>query len=87
MKNSFGLDNMAKKNHYVLLNKNGNMITTDHKLPIYWNKEVALKDKEIFGADKMVSIKMDGLKNLLTPSATALYLKENSKKVKLKLKK
>lgn len=53
---------MAKTNYYILLNKNGNMITTDHKLPIYWNKSVALKDKEKFGADKIISIRIDYLK-------------------------
>ncbi|MBK7362882.1 MAG: hypothetical protein IPJ01_11340 [Micavibrio sp.] len=78
---------MAKTNYYILLNKNGNMITIDHKLPIYWNKSVALKDKEKFGADKIISIRIDYLKNLLNPSATSEYLKNNAKKIINKRKK
>ena len=72
---------MAKKNCFILVNKNGNMITTDHKLPIYWNKSVALNDKEKFGADKLISVRIDYLKNLLKQSATSEYLKNNAKKI------
>ena len=41
---------MAKTLYYTLVNKNGNMITTDHKLPIYWIKKVAERYAEIFKA-------------------------------------
>jgi len=72
------------KNCFIIVNKNGNMITTDHKLPIYWNKSVALKDKEKFGADKVISVRIDYLKNLLKQSATSQYLKNNAKNINLK---
>jgi hypothetical protein len=75
---------MAMANYYILLNKNGNLITTDYKLPIYWSKEVALRDKEKYKAYKIVSIKRRGLRNLFEPSATAEYLENNVKNLKLK---
>lgn len=78
---------MAKKNCFILVNKNGNMITTDHKLPIYWNKKVALTEKERFKAHDVISIDISSIKNLFKKSATEEYLNSNAKKVKNKIKK
>ena len=41
---------MAKTYYYILVNKNGNPINTDHKLPIYWNYEIAFDDARRFKA-------------------------------------
>ena len=41
----------SKKPYYMLVNKNGNPITTDSKLPIFWLKKIARKEAVKFKAD------------------------------------
>lgn len=41
----------SKKPYYMLVNKNGNPITTDSKLPIFWLKNIAKKEAVKFKAD------------------------------------
>lgn len=41
----------SKKPYYMLVNKNGNPITTDSKLPIFWLKKIAKKEAVKFNAD------------------------------------
>lgn len=41
----------SKKPYYMLVNKNGNPITTDSKLPIFWLKKIAKKEAVKFKAD------------------------------------
>jgi len=55
---------MAKTNYYILVTQMGNPITTDYKLPIYWNYEIALEDAEKFGAEIKV-IKISDLKSII----------------------
>ena len=38
-----------KAYYYILVTKNGNPATHDYKLPIYWNKNVAIEDGIKFG--------------------------------------
>ena len=58
---------MARTYFYAIVSKNGNLVTTDHKLPIYWLKQVAIRDKiELCGdSDKIVRIKITDIQNLL----------------------
>ena len=55
---------MAKTYYYVLLTNKGQMITTDHKLPFYWNREVARKDAIRFNGN-VRQIKISDVKELL----------------------
>jgi hypothetical protein len=65
---------MAKTYYYVLVTKDDNPITTDHKLPIYWNKEVAEKDAKLFNA-KMKRIRISDLLDMIKhPSEKGLTL-------------
>lgn len=41
----------SKKPYYMLVNKNGNPITTDSKLPIFWLKKIARKEAVKFNTD------------------------------------
>ncbi len=59
---------MASINYYVLLNKNGNMITTDSKLPIYLSKECADRDFGKFAAHEVRPIKIDVLRRVIKDS-------------------
>ena len=54
-----------KTYYYALVNKNGNLVTTDHKLPIYWNKEVAIKEGINFGVYSIRKINITELKTIL----------------------
>lgn len=49
---------------YVLVNKNGNMITTDSKLPLYWNRYVAKDESKKFKAE-IRELNINDLKGLL----------------------
>lgn len=49
--------NSSKKEYYMLVNKNGNPITTDYKLPIYWLKGKANMDAKKFKAN-IVKVKI-----------------------------
>lgn len=51
-----------KTYYYALVNENGNLITTDSKLPIYWNKEVAIKAGINFKAYSIKKINIADLK-------------------------
>ncbi len=57
-----------KTYYYVLVNKNGNFITTDHKLPIYWNKEVAISEGVEFEAYSIKKIRISELKKITLPN-------------------
>lgn len=56
-----------KKNYYAIVNKNGNLVTTDYKLPIYWNKQVAIQEriKRCGESDRIKKIKIDDIKKLI----------------------
>ena len=58
---------MAKTYYYAIVNKNGNLVITDHKLPIYWNKNVVIRDRiELCGdSDKIVKIKIEDINKIL----------------------
>lgn len=60
------------KYFYVVVNKeNGKMILEDHKLPIYYNKKVALDTVKKWGSDKYCAHPIDVLqleKFILLPS-------------------
>jgi hypothetical protein len=58
---------MAKTYYYAIVNKNGNLVTTDHKLPFYWNKNVVIQDRiKLCGdSDRIVPIKIEDIKKLL----------------------
>ena len=59
-----------KTNYYAIVNKNGNFITVDGRLPIFWNKEPAIRfQNRFFGypkEGKVVPIKINELKKILT---------------------
>ena len=57
---------MAKTYYYAIVNKNGNLVTLEGNLPIYWNKEVAIREKiERCGdSDEIVRINITDLGNL-----------------------
>jgi len=55
---------MAKKYYYALVTKKGSFITTDHKLPIYWRKDVAEKDAILFGA-KLARLSIEFLNSII----------------------
>jgi hypothetical protein len=55
---------MVQIYYYVLVTEKGNPITTDHKLPIYWNKKVAEEDAELFGA-YLKRIRISDLMNII----------------------
>jgi hypothetical protein len=56
---------MAKTYYWILLNKKGNPITTDHKLPFYWNFKVAQKDAYIFKAYEIKRINIEDLQSFI----------------------
>ena len=41
---------VMKTYYYALVNKNGNLITTDCKVPIYWNEKIAIQEAIKFEA-------------------------------------
>ena len=53
--------------YYAIVNGNGNLITTDCKLPIYWNKEIAIMEKQKFLPDsgEIITLRIDDIKILL----------------------
>lgn len=54
---------MAQKNYYILLDKKGDMIITDCKLPFYWDKTVA--QSEAFHYDAILKpVKIEEIKRL-----------------------
>lgn len=59
------LNIMAQTYFYILLNKNGNMIHTDEKLPIYWNKQVAIKQQKLFNAYEIRKLSITELLKLI----------------------
>ena len=58
---------MAKTYYYAIVNKNGNLVTTDHKLPFYWNKEVVIRDRiQLCGdSERIVRVKIEDIIKLL----------------------
>ena len=64
---------MAKTYYYAIVNKNNNLVTLEGNLPIYWNKEVAIRERiERCGAsDKVVRIKISELTKLFEPNKLA----------------
>ena len=58
---------MAKTYYYAIVNKNGNLVTLEGNLPVYWNKEVAIRERiERCGdSDEVVRIRIANLANLL----------------------
>ena len=44
------------------------MIHTDHKLPIYWNKKVAMMDKEKFNAFSCKEIEVKDVRKMINLS-------------------
>jgi len=57
---------MAKTYYYAIVNKNNNLVTLEGNLPIYWNKEIAIKERiERCGdSDEVIRIKISELRNL-----------------------
>lgn len=55
---------MAKVYYYILVTKNGNPVVTDYKLPIYWNKQVAITERIKLCSDS-VQIKKIRISDLL----------------------
>ena len=57
---------MAKTYYYAIVNKNGNLVTLEGNLPVYWNKNVAIRERiERCGdSDEIVRIKITDLANL-----------------------
>ena len=53
--------------YYVIVNKNGNPVTLEASLPIYWNKQVAIREKieRCKDSDRIVSIKISELQKLI----------------------
>jgi hypothetical protein len=64
---------MAKEYYYAIVNKNGNLVTLEGNLPIYWNKPVAIREKiERCGdSDTVVRIRIADLAKLFTPNKLA----------------
>ena len=56
---------MSKIYYYVLLNRNGNLITTGSHLPIYLNKEVAEKLKISFRAYEIKRINIEEFRTFI----------------------
>lgn len=56
---------MAQTYFYILLNKNGNMIHTDEKLPIYWNKQVAINQQKLFDAYEIRKLSISDILELI----------------------
>ncbi len=57
-----------KVNYYAVVNKRGNLITVDGRLPIFWNKEPAIRFRNRFSVNpecKVISVKIDELKELI----------------------
>ena len=58
-----------KRNYYAVVNKNGNLITIDGRLPIFWNKEPAIRFRDMFPTDpsscQVIPIKINELKELI----------------------
>jgi len=55
---------MAQIYCYALVNQNNNLIITDSKLPIYWNRSVAKDKARDFKCD-IVRIEMKDIKVLI----------------------
>ena len=57
---------MAKTYYYAIVNKNGNLVTLEGNLPVYWNKNVAIRERiERCGdSDEIVRIKITDLAKL-----------------------
>jgi hypothetical protein len=64
---------MAKTYYYTIVNKNNNLVTLEGNLPIYWNKEVAIREriKRCGASDEVVRIKISELVQLFTPNKLA----------------
>lgn len=69
---------MAQTYFYILLNKNGNMIHTDEKLPIYWNKQVAIKQKELFNAYEIRKLSIADILELIKKHKPKKYFNLNN---------
>lgn len=54
-----------KTNVYVLVSDKDNLILTDFKLPLYWNRNIANKDALIFDA-KVKKLKLSELKRVMS---------------------
>jgi hypothetical protein len=64
---------MAKTYYYAIVNKNNNLVTLEGNLPIYWNKEVAIRERiERCGAsDEVIRIKIADLAKLFESNKLA----------------
>jgi len=51
--------------YYALVNKNGNFLITGRKLPIYWNRKIAIKEGIKFKAYSIRKIDIAELKTIL----------------------
>jgi hypothetical protein len=64
---------MAKTYYYAIVNRNGNLVTLEGNLPIYWNKGVAIRERIVRcgDSDSIVRIKITDLARLLEPNKLA----------------
>jgi hypothetical protein len=64
---------MEKTYYYAIVNKNGKLVTLEGNLPIYWNKEVAIRERiERCGdSDEVVRIRISELVKLFEPNKLA----------------
>lgn len=56
-----------KVNYYAVVKKNGNLVLVDGRLPIFWNKEPAIRFMNRFclSEGKVIPIKINELKELI----------------------
>ena len=61
---------MAKTYYYAIVNKNGNLVILEGNLPIYWNKQVAIRERiqRCGDSDTVVRIRISQLQELFTPN-------------------
>jgi hypothetical protein len=64
---------MAKTYYYAIVNKNGNLVTLDGRLPFYWNKNFVVRERiqRCGDSDRIVRIKITDLAKLLEPNKLA----------------
>ena len=58
---------MAKTYHYAIVNRNGNLVTLEGNLPIYWNKTVAIREKiqRCGDSDRIIKLRIHDIKKLI----------------------
>jgi hypothetical protein len=58
---------MAKTYYYAIVNRNGNLVTLDGQLPIYWNKGVAVRERiqRCGDSDRIRKLRIHDIKKLV----------------------